>query len=68
MQSIVGTCQYYTREIDNTMLASLNEIATTQGKPIEHTEEECQKLQDYAATYANVCVRYCTSDVPLDRE
>ena len=47
------------------MLASLNEIATTQEKPTARTEEECQKLQDYTATYPNVHARYCASDMIL---
>ena len=65
MQSIVGKCQYYARAIDNTMLEYLNGIATTQAKPTKHTEEECQKLQDYAYTCPNVHVRFCASDVVL---
>ena len=47
------------------MLASVNKIATTQAKPTEHTEEECQQLQDYDATHPNVYVRCHASDVIL---
>lgn len=65
MQPIVGIHQYYARAIDNAMLASLNEVATTQAKPTEHAKEECQQLQDYAATHQNMCVRYCASDMML---
>ena len=62
---IVGTSKYYARAIDNTILASLSEIATIQAKPTEHTEEEYQQLQDCAATYPNVHIRYHASGMVL---
>jgi len=65
MRFTVGTHHHCAKAIDNTMLPSLNEIATTQEKPTEHTKEECQQLQDYAATHLNVYVRYHTSGMIL---
>ena len=51
IQSIAGSFLYYARALDSTMLPAINEIATTQAKPTEYTESECQQLMDYAATH-----------------
>ena len=65
IQSTTGSLLYYARALDNTMLPALNEIAATQAKPTQRTQEECTQLLDYAATYPQVCVRFHASDMVL---
>ena len=65
IQSIVGYFLYYARALDYTMLPGLNEISCTQAKPTKHTEDECQQIMDYAATYPSVYVRFHASDMVL---
>ena len=65
IQSIAGTFLCYARALDFTMLTALNDIGTTQAKPIEHALQESQQLMDYAATYPNIKVRYYASDMKL---
>ena len=65
MQSVAGTFLYNARALNYTMLPALNEISSTQAKPTKYTQEECQQIMDYAATYPNVYVRYHASDMVL---
>ena len=65
IQSIIGSLLYYARALDNTMLPALNEIAASQAKPTQRTQEECNQLLDYAATYPQVYIRYHATDMIL---
>ena len=65
IQSVAGTFLYNARALNYTMLPALNEISSTQAKPTQYTQEECQQIMDYAATYPNVYVRYHASDMVL---
>ena len=65
IQSITGSLLYYARALDNTMLPALNEIAATQAKPTQRTQDECKQLLDYAATYPQVYIRFHASDMVL---
>ena len=47
------------------MLPAINEIGTTQAKPTQYTDSECQQLMDYAATHPQVFIRYYASDMIL---
>ena len=56
---------YHARALDYTLLPAINETSTTQADPTTFTEEECQQILDYVATYPDVFVRYYASDMVL---
>ena len=41
IQSIAGSFLYYVRALDKAILIALNDIGTTQAKPIEYTLHKC---------------------------
>ena len=51
VQSVAGALLYYSCAIDPMMIVALNEIASVQAKPTQHTNKKCSRLMDYAATY-----------------
>jgi hypothetical protein len=63
VQSINGTCIYYGRAVDPTILPAVNEISTQQAAPTIHTMELCEQLLDYLATYPNATIRFHASDM-----
>ena len=65
MQQVVVSLLYYARAIDGTMLTALNTISSEQAKPTKQTEQKCQRLLDYAASYQNVFLRYHASNMIL---
>ena len=65
VQSIVGSLLYYARAIDNTILPALNTIGSEQSKPTNQTMKKCHRLLDYVATFPNVYLRFCASDMVL---
>ena len=62
VQRTVGTCLYFARVVDNTILPALNEIAASQAKSTEATIEKLTMLLDYLSTYHNTVIRYHASD------
>ena len=65
VQQVVGSLLYYARAIDGTMLTALNTISSEQAKPTKQTEQKCQRLLDYAASYQNAFIRYHASNMIL---
>ena len=65
IQSTTVSLLYYARALDNTILTVLNEIAATQAKLTQRTQEECKQLLDYAATYLQVYMRFHASNMVL---
>jgi hypothetical protein len=63
VQSINGTCIYYGRAVDPTILPAVNEISIQQSKPTERTMQLCLHLLDYLSTYPNATIRYYASDM-----
>ena len=48
VQSINGTFLYYSREVEPTMLPSLNEISTSQYALTKYTRDKFNQVLDYA--------------------
>ena len=65
VQSTTGSFLFYGRAIDNTILPSLNEIASAQSKPTQHTQDKTQQLMDYLHTYPEAYIRFYASDMIL---
>ena len=51
IQTVVGIFLYYARDLDPTMLRTLNEISRVQARATKDTMEKAKWFLDYAATY-----------------
>jgi hypothetical protein len=65
IQKFTGSFLYYAREVDPTVLISLNDIATKQTKVTEKTQAVTNQLLDYVATQPDATIRYHASDMIL---
>ena len=63
IQAIIGTCLYYARVIDMTILPSLNTLVTTQSTSTATTKQEIDHLHDYIDTHPGTKLRYHASDM-----
>ena len=66
IQQVLGTCLYYARAIDDTMLPALSSIASEQATPTERTNKSTNHLLDYLATHPIAKIRYYASDMVLN--
>ena len=53
---MIGCILYNTRDIDSTILVSLNTICTEQSAATSVTKEAITQLHDYAATYPDTVI------------
>jgi hypothetical protein len=65
IQKVTGSVLYYAREVDPTVLMSLNEIATEQAKTTEKTQAATNQLLDYLGTHPDATIRSHASDMIL---
>ena len=65
IQAIVGTCLYYARVVDMTILPSLNTLAIVQSNPTATTKQKIDQLLDYFYTHPDAKLRYHASDMIL---
>ena len=56
VQSKIGTCLYYARGVEPTILVALNELGTEQAKPTASTKKSLVMLFDYLWTYPNAVI------------
>ena len=68
IQGVVGSLLYYARAIESPMFPALNEIATTQAQPTEHTKQQVKMLLDYIASHKDAKIRFYASDMILHVE
>ena len=61
IQQIIGALLYHARDVDVTLIATLNELASAQSKVTQVTMQATKNLMDYCHTHSDVKVRYCTS-------
>ena len=47
VQQVMGTCLYYARAVDCTILPAISSIASTQAMAMEETERRVKQLLDY---------------------
>jgi hypothetical protein len=65
IQKITVSVLYYAREIDPTVLMTLNDISTKQTKATEKTQSAADHLLDYLATHPDATIRYHKSNTIL---
>ena len=65
LQQIIGALLYYTRAVDGTLMATLNDLASVQSKGTQATMQATKKLMDYCHTRSDAKVRYCASQIQL---
>ena len=63
VQSVVGSCLYYARAIDGSILPALNEISTTQAQPTMNTLRKCRRDLDYLYSHKKAYIRYRSSAI-----
>ena len=66
MQQVIGTCLYYPRAVDCTILPAISSIASTPANATEETEQRVKQLLDYLATLPNAKVRFYASNMVLN--
>ena len=65
IQRIVGSCLFYARSVDPTMICDTNRLSSHQACPTEATEAAADHLLKYAATYPVVKTVFRASDMIL---
>ena len=65
IEQIVGTCLYYGRAVDSTILVALSAIASQQAHATEQTQAAAKQLLDYLATHPDAKITYHASDMIL---
>jgi hypothetical protein len=66
IQQVGGSCLYYARAIDLTILMALLDITTQQAAPTENTKKQFKQFLDYMWTHPDAKIRYPTSDMILN--
>ena len=61
----MGSCLYYARAIDGSILPALNEISTIQAQPTMNTLRKCRRVLDYLHSHQHAYIRYRASDMQL---
>ena len=64
-QQVTGTFLYYSRAVDNTMLAALCALASKQASSTRKTMEKVMTFLDYAASQEEAVITYHESDMVL---
>ena len=62
----MGTCLYYVRSVDCTILPAISSIASTQAKATEESDQRAKQLLDYLTTLSNAKVRFYASNMILN--
>ncbi|KAL7425457.1 hypothetical protein ACHAXH_000023, partial [Discostella pseudostelligera] len=65
IQGIIGSLLYYTRAVDNKLLATLSTISAQQAKATEKKANAVHQLLDYVATYPQDGITYRASSMVL---
>ena len=65
IQQIIGVLLYYARSVDETMLCTLNRLASRQATPTTDLEKAVERLLQYTATWPNAGITYRPSDMLL---
>ena len=65
IQRIVGSFLYYGREIDLTIIKTLNRLGTQQSTPTKNTDEDVAHFLDYCATHPDAKIRFFASEMIL---
>jgi hypothetical protein len=66
IQQVTGTCLYYSRTVDATMLVALSAIASDQADPAKETMRKTLRFLDYVATHPDAILTYNRSSMVLN--
>jgi hypothetical protein len=66
IQSIVGSCLYYARAVDSTIICTVSKIASAQANPTLAVEQAADHLLAYLSKYPNAGMIIKTSDMILE--
>ena len=66
VQQVIGTCLYFARAVDCTILPAISSTASTQANATEGTEQRVKQLLDYLPTLSNAKVRFYASKMILN--
>ncbi len=66
IQRVIGSILYYARAVTITVLMGLSSIAIKQSKGTTNTLAKAKQLLDYLATYPNVTISFCASDMIMN--
>ena len=66
MQQIIGTCLFYARAVDCTILLAISSIANEQANATEESEKRIKQLLDYLATLPNAKIKFYASKMSLN--
>ena len=65
LQQVIGVLLYYARMLDNTMLTTLNTLASQQSKGTQATLDALVTVLNYAATHPEAELKFTASDMVL---
>ena len=65
IQQIIGVFLYYARAVDESMLCSLNKLASQQTNPTKELELDIDRFLQYASSYPSATIIYRPSDMRL---
>ena len=66
VQQVIGTCLFYARAVDCTILPAISSIASEQANATEGTEKQIKQLLDYLATLPNAKIKFYASKMILN--
>ena len=66
VQQIIGTCLFYARAVDCTILLAISSIANEQANATEESEKRIKQLLDYLATLPNAKIKFYASKMSLN--
>ena len=59
IKQIIGDVLYYARDVDGTLMTTLNKLASAKSKGTQATMQATKKLMDYCHTHSDATIRYC---------
>ena len=59
IKQIIGDVLYYARDVDGTLMTTLNKLASAKSKGTQATMQATNKLMDYCHTHSDATIRYC---------
>ena len=65
LQEIIGAVLYYARDVDGTLMTTLNELASAQSKGTQATMQATKNLMGYCHTHSDATIIYCPSQIKL---
>ena len=65
LQQTIGDLLCYARDVDGTLMATLNELSSAQSQGNQATMQATKKLMAYCHTHSDANIRYCAIQMKL---